>query len=86
MNTAGIKPPVNSAWIETVVTEPMAMRTRLGGIVSVWIPVAVRSATISPGLLPRLRISGNSGGAIAAMSADFEPEMPDTRNIARIKT
>ena len=32
---AGSKPPVKSAAIETPVTEPMVMRTRLGGMVSV---------------------------------------------------
>ena len=43
-------PPVNSAAIETPVTEPMVMRTRLGGMVSVWAPVADSSATRSPGV------------------------------------
>ena len=33
-------PPVNSAEIETPVTEPMVISTRLGGMVSVWAPVA----------------------------------------------
>ena len=48
--TPGSRPPVKSAAIETPVTEPMVMRTRLGGIVSVWAPVAESSATRSPGL------------------------------------
>src|SRR5262249_44050256 len=38
--TAGKSPPVKSAAIETPVTEPMVMRTKLGGIVSVCAPVA----------------------------------------------
>ncbi len=38
--TPGNSPPVNSAEIETPVTEPMVIRTRLGGIVSVCAPVA----------------------------------------------
>ena len=49
---------MNSAAIETPVTEPMVMSTRLGGMVSVCAPVAERSATRSPGLAPRSFISG----------------------------
>ena len=37
-------------------------------------------------LAPRFSISGNSTGATAAMSAAFEPEMPETRYIAAIST
>ena len=51
-------------------------------MVSVCAPVAESRATRSPGFAPRCFISGNSTGAIAAMSAAFEPEMPDTRYIA----
>src|SRR5215472_14076347 len=69
--TAGKSPPVKSAAIETPVTEPMVMRTKLGGIVSVCAPVADNSATRSPGLAPRCLISGNSTGATAAISAAF---------------
>ena len=47
---AGSRPPVNSAAIETPVTEPMVIRTRLGGMVSVCAPVAASSATSSPPL------------------------------------
>ena len=83
---AGSKPPVNSAAIETPVTEPMVISTRLGGTVSVCAPVAASSATSSPSRAPRLFISGNSAGAMAAMSAAFEPEMPETRYIAPIST
>ncbi|CUI63191.1 Uncharacterised protein [Achromobacter xylosoxidans] len=72
--------------MDTPVTEPMVISTIDGGMVSVCAPVADSSATRSPGLAPRLRISGNSTGAIAAMSAIFEPEMPDTRYIAPIST
>ena len=79
-------PPVNSAAIETPVTEPMVMRTRLGGMVSVWAPVADSRATRSPGFAPRAFISGNSTGATAAMSAAFEPEMPETRYMAPSST
>lgn len=84
--TPGSRPPVNSAAIETPVTEPMVISTRLGGMVSVWAPVADSSATRSPGLAPRAFISGNSTGATAAMSAALEPEMPDTRYIAPSST
>ncbi len=79
-------PPVNSAAIETPVTEPMVISTIEGGMVSVCAPVVARSATRSPGFAPRAFISGNSTGAIAAMSAAFEPEMPETRYIAPIST
>ena len=67
-------------------TEPMVISTRLGGMVSVWAPVADSSATRSPGLAPRCFISGKSTGATAAMSAAFEPEMPETRYIAPTST
>ena len=77
---------MNSAAIETPVTEPMVISTRLGGMVSVCAPVADSSATSSPGLAPRRFISGNSTGATAAMSAAFEPEMPETRYIAPSST
>ena len=83
---AGSTPPVNSAAIETPVTEPMVMRTRLGGMVSVWAPVAANSATSSPPLAPRSFISGNSTGAIAAISAALEPEIPETRYIPATST
>jgi hypothetical protein len=84
--TAGSMPPVNRAAIETPVTEPMVISTIEGGIVSVCAPVAESSATRSPGLAPRFCISGNNTGAIAAMSAIFEPEMPETRYIAPTST
>ena len=82
----GSNPPVNKAEIETPVTEPMVISTRDGGTVSVCAPVAASSATNSPGSAPRLIISGNSAGATAAMSAAFEPDMPDTRYIAPTRT
>ena len=77
---------MNRAAIDTPVTEPMVISTMLGGMVSVWAPVADRSATRSPGLAPRCFISGNSTGATAAMSAAFEPEMPETRYMAPTST
>ena len=77
---------MNSAAIETPVTEPMVISTRLGGMVSVCAPVAESRATRSPGLAPRAFISGNSTGATAAMSAALEPEMPETRYIAPTST
>ena len=67
-------------------TEPMVMSTRLGGMVSDMAPDDDSSATRSPGLAPRRFISGNSTGATAAMSAAFEPEMPDTRYMAPSST
>ncbi len=82
----GSSPPVNSAAMDTPVTEPTVISTRLGGMVSVCAPVADNSATSSPGFEPRALISGNSAGAIAAMSAAFEPEIPDTRYMAPIST
>jgi hypothetical protein len=72
-------PAANSAAMEMPVTEPMVISTMLGGMVSVCAPVAASSATISPSSMPRLRISGKSTGAKAAMSAALEPEMPETR-------
>src|SRR5580658_5303465 len=83
---AGNNPPVNSAEIDTFVTDPMVIKTRLGGIVSdIALDVASSEAS-SPGCCPLLRISGNSTGATAAMSAAFEPEMPDTRYLAPSNT
>ena len=58
---------MNKAAIDTPVTEPMVMRTRLGGIVSDMAPDDDKSAISSPGLAPRAFISGNSTGATAAM-------------------
>src|ERR1700742_1094346 len=48
--TPGSRPPVNSAEIETPVTEPMVISTRLGGMGSVWAPGGANSATRAPGL------------------------------------
>ncbi len=83
---AGSIPPVNSPAIETPQTEPMVMSTRLGGIVSDIAPDDASSATSSPGAAPRRFISGNRQGATAAMSAAFDPEMPETRYIAASST
>jgi hypothetical protein len=77
--TAGMKPPVNSAEMETPVTEPMVIKTRLGGMVSDIAPDALSMATSSFSSSPRFFISGNNAGATAAMSAALEPEMPETR-------
>ena len=77
---------MNSAAIETPVTEPIVMSTRLGGTVSVCAPVAARSAIRSPSFAPRFFISGKSAGAMAAMSAAFDPEMPETRYMAPTST
>lgn len=49
-------------------------------------PDAASSDTSSPSFMPRLRISGNKTGATAAMSAVFEPEIPDTSRIAPSRT
>src|SRR3954451_7733880 len=84
--SAGISPPVNSAAIDTPVTEPMVISTSDGGIVSLMAPEADSSDTSSPGWKPRRFISGNSTGVTAAMSAAFEPEMPETRYIAPSST
>ena len=83
---AGSRPPVNSAAIDTLVTEPMVISTRLGGIVSDIADDDASRQASSPGWMPRRRISGNSTGATAAMSAAFDPEMPDTRYIAPSST
>ena len=45
---AGIIPPVNSAAIETPVTEPIVISTSEGGIVSLIAPDAASSETNSP--------------------------------------
>ena len=84
--SAGNSPPLNSAAIDTPVTEPIVMSTRLGGIVSDIAPEEDSSATNSPGRAPRRFISGNNTGATAAISAALEPEMPDTRYIAPSST
>ena len=75
----GISPPVNRSAIETDVTVPIVISTRDGGMVSLMAPDAARIATNSPGRAPRSRISGNSTGATAAMSAAYDPAMPETR-------
>ena len=69
-----------------LVTEPIVISTRLGGIVSdIALDVASSEAS-SPGCAPRRRISGNRIGATAAMSAAFDPDMPETRYIAPSST
>ena len=60
--------------------------TRLGGIVSAIAPDVASSAIIDVRFWPRRSMSGNSTGATAAMSAIFEPEIPDTRYIAPTST
>ena len=77
---------MNSAAIDTPVTEAIAISTIDGGMVSLIAPDAASSETSSPSFMPRLRISGNSTGATAAMSAVFEPEMPETSSIAPSST
>jgi len=77
---------VNSAAMETPVTDPMMMRTRLGGIVSPMAPEADSSPTSSPPCHPRRRISGKRTGATAAMSAAFDPEIPETMYMAPRRT
>ncbi len=83
---AGSSPPVNSAAIEMLVTDPIVISTRLGGIVSDMALDVASSEASSPGWAPRWRISGNRIGATAAMSAAFDPEMPETRYIAPSST
>ncbi len=84
---AGSRPPVNSAAIEmSGTTEPIVISTRLGGIVSDIALDVASSEDSSPGCVPRRCISGNRIGATAAMSAAFDPEMPDTRYIAPSST
>ena len=84
--SAGMRPAVKSAAIETPVTEPMMISTRLGGIVSAIAAELASSATSSLRGWPRRSISGKSTGATAAMSAAFDPEIPDTRYIAPSST
>ena len=84
--TAGNRPPVNRAAMETPVTEPTVISTMEGGMVSDITAEAESSEVRLPSLLPRLSISGNSAGATAAMSAAFAPEMPETRYIAPSST
>ena len=83
---AGIKPPMNKAAIDTPVTAPMVIKTKLGGMVSLMAPEAANKATKRPGSAPRCFISGNKAGATAAMSAALEPEMPDTKYMAANNT
>jgi hypothetical protein len=60
--------------------------TRLGGIVSDIALEVASSEASSPGWEPRRRISGKRIGATAAISAAFEPEIPETRYIAPSST
>ena len=83
---AGSSPPVNSAAMDTPVTDPMMITTRLGGIVSPIAPEADSIPTNSPGCQPRRFISGKSTGATAAMSAALAPEIPDTKYMATSRT
>ncbi len=83
---AGSSPPVNRAEMETPVTAPTMISTRLGGIVSDMAAEAASCAASSPDAMPRRRISGSSTGATAAWSAALEPEMPEMRYIAAIST
>ena len=82
----GSRPAVNSPEMDTLVTEPITISTMLGGMVSLMAPDAASRAISSPSSAPRRRISGNSTGATAAMSAVFEPLMPLTSRIAPIST
>ncbi len=59
---AGNKPPVNRAEIDTPVTEPIMIKTRLGGIVSDIAAEVASKATNSPSSAPRRRISGTERG------------------------
>ena len=84
---AGNRPPVNRAAIDSPgTTEPIVISTRLGGIVSDIALEVASSDDSSPGCMPRFCISGKRIGATAAMSAAFDPEMPDTRYIAPSST
>ena len=84
--SAGIRPPVNNAAIVVPLTEPIVISTMLGGIVSDIAPDAASSAISSLGSLPRRFILGNRIGTTAAMSAAFEPEIPEIRYIAPSNT
>ena len=84
--SAGTSPPVNSAAIDTPVTDPIVISISEGGIVSLMAPDADSSDTSSPSTAPRRFISGNSTGATAAMSAALDPDIPDTRHIAPSST
>ncbi len=70
---------MNSAEVDTPVTAPRMISTRLGGIVSDIAAAAASWATSSPGWAPRRFISGSRTGATAAWSAAFEPEIPAIR-------
>ena len=80
--TPGNRPP-DSAEIETPVTEPMVIGTRLGGMASVCARVAASRATRLPGLAPRGFISGNNTGTAAAMWEAFEPVICPTPDTSR---
>ncbi|MNT92005.1 hypothetical protein D3C72_2332020 [compost metagenome] len=77
---------MNSEVIDTPVTDPTVISTMLGGIVSDIAPEADKRPIRSPSFAPRCFISGNSAGATAAISAVFEPEMPETIYIAPSST
>ncbi len=77
--TLGSRPPVNSAAIETPVTEPMVISTRLGGMVSVWAPVAARRATRSPGGRRAVSSRGTARVQPRPCRRALVPEMPETR-------
>ena len=84
--SAGSRPPVNSAAIDTPVTEPMVISTMLGGMSR----SARRSRTAArPGRRAWRRAASSRETAPARSPPcrpTFEPEMPDTRYIAPIST
>ncbi len=64
----------------------MVISTRLGGMVSdIALELASNAAT-KLGCGRGAATPGNSTGATAAMSAAFDPEMPETRYIAPSST
>ena len=77
INAEGSSPAMNSPPMERLATKPRMIRFTQGGIVSAITAEAASNATASPGFCPDLRAAGTSTEPTAAISAIFEPEMPE---------
>jgi len=74
---AGAKPAANRAPVERLVAELIMIKAIDGGIDSLIAAAAHRSPAVSPSVCPLACIKGPTTGAVAAISAIFEPDIPD---------
>ena len=77
INAEGSSPAINRPPIDRLATKPRMIRLTQGGIVSAMTAEAASRATASPGFCLDLRAAGTRTEPTAAMSAIFEPEMPE---------